>query len=76
MMDTDGAVLLDLKLGKYYSLNKVATRIWSKVEEGKSLQEILTHLQDHYGLPREKLETDLQALVTGLEQKELVRVVA
>ena len=76
MVDADGAVLLDLKKGKYYSLNKVASRVWSKLEEGLTLPEILEHLREKYGLPAQQLEADLEALMTGLEQKELIRVSA
>lgn len=74
MIDTDGAVLLDLKAGKYYSLNSLGTRIWSKLEEGCSVPEILEHLDESFSTPSERLRTDLTAFVQGLKDKELVDV--
>lgn len=72
MIDTDGAVLLDLKAGKYYSLNTVGARIWSDIEKGLSVPEILRHLEETFPGPAERLQTDLTAFVQGLKDKELI----
>lgn len=72
MIDTDGAVLLDLKAGKYYSLNSIGARIWGKLQEGLSLSQILDHLAKTYPVEPERLQGDLSAFVRGLEEKGLV----
>jgi hypothetical protein len=73
MRDTDGAILLDLKGGKYYSLNGVGAHIWDFMEKGAGTEEILSHLAETYGTPRETLERDLLNFVTALEAKGLVQ---
>lgn len=74
MTDADGAVLLDLKAGKYYSLNAMGARIWQKVEDGAGRPEILEDLQGCFAVSRERLEADLESFVEGLRKKELIRV--
>ncbi len=74
MQDDEGAVLLDLKQGKYYSLNGVAAHIWSKAAEGKDLPEILDDLEASYQAPASKLRQELTDFVSGLKEKGLVDV--
>jgi hypothetical protein len=38
MIDGDGGVLLDLKAGRYYSLNSVGAKIWTRAEKGAAHQ--------------------------------------
>lgn len=73
MIDGDGAVLLDLKAGRYYSLNGVGARIWSRAEKGMTLAQILEDLQQTYQVPSEKLAADLTAFVRAMEEKGLLR---
>jgi hypothetical protein len=76
MIEGDGAVLLDLKAGRYYSLNGVAAKIWSRVEKGMTLPQILADLQQIYQVPAEKLTSDLTAFVRTMEEKGLLRASA
>ncbi len=73
MIDEDGAVLLDLRAGKYYSLNGVAAQIWIKAEEGLAEVEILEHLSEVFQVESETLRRDLQGFVAGLARKGLIR---
>ena len=74
MQDDEGAVLLDLKAGKYYSLNGIAARIWSQAEAGQSLTAIVDNLQESYQASPEALQKDVTSFVSGLQQKGLVDV--
>lgn len=73
MIDGDGAVLLDLKAGRYYSLNGAAAKIWSRAERGMTLAQILADLQQTYQAPAEKLASDLTAFIHAMEEKGLLR---
>lgn len=74
MVGDDGAVLLDLKGGKYYSLNIVGATIWNKAQEGYTLAGILEHLKSEFSAPPAQLHEDLTTFVKGLEKKGLVHV--
>jgi hypothetical protein len=74
IFDPDGAVLLDLQKGKYYSLNAVGTQIWKKLEEGSSPPEIVDHLAAFFRAPLERVQIDFEAFVNHLENKGLIHV--
>ncbi len=74
MFDQDGAVLLDLRNGKYFSLTAVGAEIWKKVEEGCEPPVILDHLSATFEVSRELLERDLGNFVIKLETRGLIDV--
>jgi hypothetical protein len=74
MTDGAGAVLLDLKAGRYYSLNGVAAAIWSRAQREMTLAEILRDLRSTYRMPAEKLAADLVGFVRSMQAKGLLRV--
>ena len=76
MIDEDGAVLLDLRAGKYYSLNGVAANVWTRAEKGLDKNVILEQLATLYGVSEDQIQTDVDELVSGLEKKGLVHVAA
>jgi hypothetical protein len=73
-MDPDGAVILDLQQGRYYSLNGVGAEIWSQIESGRSLPEIETHIKDSFGATDDVVRTDVAAFLDDLLRKKLVDV--
>jgi coenzyme PQQ synthesis protein D (PqqD) len=72
MIDGDGGVLLDLKAGRYYSLNGVGAKIWSRAEKGMTRSQILTDLQQIYQVSGDQLAADLAAFVRAMEEKGLL----
>jgi hypothetical protein len=73
-MDPDGAVILDLLQGRYYSLNGVGAAIWSQIESGRSLPEIETHIKDSFGATDDVVRADVAAFLDDLQRKKLVDV--
>jgi hypothetical protein len=72
VIDADGAVLLDLNRGKYFSLNGLAADIWGRIEAGRSVPQIEADLAAAYDAPAETLRGDLMAFVASLKQERLV----
>lgn len=72
VLDPDGAVLLDLRQGRYYSLNGVGAEIWSQIESGRTVPEIESHLVDALGAPADAVGADVAAFVNDLVTKKLV----
>ena len=67
----DGAVLLDINKGVFYSLNPVASRIWLTVEScpsGITLDGIVGALGTHYGTPYLQLLADTEECLDSLRQ--------
>ena len=71
--DADGAILLDVRQGKYFSLNGIALDIWQHIEAGRTLDEIEAHLAATYEAPAEVLRADLLEFVARLQQGRLVQ---
>jgi len=73
MIDADGAVLLDLQAGKYYSLNGLAAKIWLKGADGDDETTIVREICELYDIQEDTARADLRRFVTGLEKKGLIR---
>lgn len=62
----DELVMMDIKKGKYFSLNPVATRIWDLLEQPISIKELCTRLTDEYdvepGQCREEVQEHLEEM--------------
>ena len=74
VMDPDGSVLLDLRQGRYYSLNGVGAVIWEQIESGHSVSEIETHIEGAFGAPHETVQADVAAFIDDLQRRKLVDV--
>ena len=65
------AVVLNLQSGTYFGLNSVGTRIWLLLEH-HDLAGTCEQLSAEYDAPRERIKSDVLALVDSLEGKGLV----
>lgn len=72
---SDSTVILNLKDGVYYELEKVAVRIWKLIQQPCSIQSILDVLIDEYEVDMQQCEADLMALIEDLSKKELVEII-
>jgi hypothetical protein len=65
------AVVLNLQSGTYFGLNSVGTRIWLLLEQ-HDLAGTCEELAAEYDASRERITSDVLALVDSLEGKGLV----
>ena len=73
--DLGGEVaILDLKAGVYYGLDAVGARIWSLIQEARTVNEIRDILLEEYEVEPEHCERDLLALLRRLADEGLVEV--
>lgn len=72
IIDPAGAVLLDLKAGTYFSLNKVGALIWQRIQEGASFCEIVHSVSAACSVPESKVETDLSSFLAKLDDKGMI----
>lgn len=69
-------LILHLETGGYYSLKKVASRIWQLLQSPVLVSEIGGVLSGEYGISRERCDADLLELLGELEERGLVKVVS
>ena len=69
-------VALHVDSGTCYGFNGTATRIWSLVEQPKSVAEIRDVLMAEFEVDAETCEAELMALLRELEADRLIEIAA
>ncbi len=73
--DLGGEVaILHLKAGTYYGLDVVGARIWSLIQEPRTVKEIRDVLVSEYEVDPDRCESELIALLQRLADEELIEV--
>ena len=65
-------VLLDLESENYFGLDEVGTRIWQLIKETNDLQIIFNTLLDEYEVKEDRLQQDLDVLLSEISGLGLV----
>ena len=65
------AVLLDTSSGHYFSMNPLATEIWSHLQTGNSVPQIVRSIADKYGIEEEIVRSDVSELIGELQSARL-----
>jgi ornithine carbamoyltransferase len=74
--DVDGEfVILNLADEVYYGLDGVGARVWTLLEEPRTVAELASAVSAEYEVDAETAERDLLALVADLAGRRLVEVV-
>jgi hypothetical protein len=66
------AIIIDLSTGVYYSADKVGGFVWSQIEAGCALGEIIERVCAHYAVDPAQAQTDIMEFATQLLQADLV----
>lgn len=72
MHGQDGAVLLDLRQGRMFSVNPVGSRILAVVRDGSSESEIVDVVSQEFGVSRATVENDVREFLAVLAQHKLI----
>jgi|SRR5271170_1658749 len=68
------AVILNVDRGVYFGLDEIGARIWSLIQEPKTVSEVRDILVEEYDVSSEQCEEDLLALIAKLSDEGLVSV--
>jgi hypothetical protein len=66
------AVLLDLKTGVYFGLDRVGTRMWQLMGEKDSLAAVASAVCDEFDVTEDRCASDLVGLAQRLEEQGLI----
>jgi len=69
--DRDSVILLDIHEGKYYSLIGVGPLIFSALQEGKTIGEIVLSLERTFGDSPSKIQADVEVFLGNLVKRRL-----
>lgn len=65
-------VIMHINNGKYFGLNPVGKRIWTLIEEPKTLEEIISILLLEYNISPEQCETEVKSFLERCVECEIV----
>jgi hypothetical protein len=65
-------VLLDLRTGTYFGLDPVGARIWSHLQQGHPLDQVIVRLVDEFEVTPEQALADAVELLKDLSGKGLI----
>ncbi len=65
-------VLLDSKVGRYYTLDEVGGRVWSMTNAGHTADQIVDQLAEEYESDRSNIVTDVNRLLGDLRSTKLL----
>jgi hypothetical protein len=68
----DGAVLLNLRTKRYYSLNETGTRVWQLLIAGRAEEEIVAAMMSEYDVPAATAKAEIGAVIEALCEHELL----
>jgi hypothetical protein len=68
------AVLLDLKSGVYFGLDRVGTRVWGLLGEHKIIGRAVEAMTEEFDVPTERCTQDVLSLVLKLQEQGLLAI--
>jgi hypothetical protein len=68
------SAILNLKVGVYYGLNEVGTRVWKLIQEPKRVSELREAILEEYEVEPHRCEADIMALLQDLLKNGLIEV--
>jgi len=68
-------VLLNIGLGRYYSLNDIGSRIWRMLETPRKVEDLCHLLTAKYKAESITVTSDVLALLNKLREEQLIDVV-
>lgn len=69
-----GVALLDLDHSLYFSLNPVASAIWSQIQAPATIDDIVSSVEGDFETGDKDIRPDIIALIDDLVAKDLARV--
>ena len=70
----DEMVMMDINLGKYFSMKGPSGRVWELIEKETTVQAIFDILLDEYDVEAEQCQQELFALLEDMHDAEMIVV--
>jgi coenzyme PQQ synthesis protein D (PqqD) len=70
----DEIAILDVAGGQYFGLDGVGARVWSLLEEPRTLADLCAHITDEYDVDPTRCELDMIELIATLADEKLVLI--
>ena len=68
------AVLLNIRTGVYFGLDKMGTAIWQRIQKKKRLEQVVDEMLQDFDVDRKTCEQDLREFTARLEKNNLLLI--
>ena len=68
-----GGIIVDLNSKQYYQLNETGSLIWRGLENGSTVQDIISEMRTIYDVSEEHAQASVEKLLHSLESRKLVQ---
>lgn len=68
-----GGIIVDLNTKQYYQLNETGSLIWRGLENGSTVQDIISEMRTIYEVSEEHAQASVEKLLHSLESRKLVQ---
>lgn len=68
-------VMMTMSKGDFYNLDDISSRIWSLIENPRTVADVCAELQTIYDVDAQTCEQDVLALLNDLADKGLIKIV-
>jgi hypothetical protein len=70
----DESAILNMRNSVYYGIDAVGTRVWSLLQQPRSVREVCEAMLDEYDVDRDRIERDVLALLAEMKGEGLIEV--
>ncbi len=70
----DEIVMVNIILGKYFSMNPVASSIWDAIEKPQSIGEICQTLMEEYDIDEATCTQEVSGFLNELEKLKIINI--
>jgi hypothetical protein len=74
MVNQDGGVLLDIEQGVMLGLNIAGARVWTKLMQSLSAEQIVEEISAEFDIPRETAQQDVYEFIDTLRKHTLLKM--
>jgi hypothetical protein len=74
MVNPDGGVLLDIERGVILSLNVAGSKVWTKLQQNLSVNQIVEEISAEFDIPCETAWQDVKEFMHSLQDHTLLKV--
>jgi hypothetical protein len=68
-----GMILYDTNRGGTFGANHVGAKIWTRLQQGIPVEQIVAEISDEFSIPREVIREDVRSFLRDLQNNELAK---
>ena len=70
----DGVVILDIESGKFFQLNRTASRVWNLLEQPIPMPDLCNRLERDFAVDSQTCAEDVSSFISQLAESGLITV--